>query len=449
MASPAAAAPADVDTGFFGHPRGLSTLFFTEMWERFSYYGMRAFLILYMVAPAGAGGLAFSDAHAASIYGTYTGSAWAASILGGLIADRVLGQYRTVLLGGTVIAAGHFTLAFHALPFFYTGLALIAFGTGCLKPNVSTLVGSLYGQGDSRRDAGFSIFYMGINLGALFGPLIAGYLAQRVGWHIGFACAGVGMTAGLIQYVIGRHRLKQGISRLTVKPVAETTANARQAEANGGPSSEEWKRIGAIVIFFLAATVFWGGYEQAGSTLNLFADRFTRLDVLGFAFPSSWFQSVQPAFVIILAPVFGWLWVRLGRHQPSSPAKFAIGLIFLSLSFLILVPAGAIASSQGVRVSPMWLVASYFVSEIGELCVSPIGLSAVTKLAPLRIVGLMMGVWFLSNAFGNKLAGWAAGFFSSMPLNQLFTITTVVLLAAAVLMFAIVKPARRLMGDVH
>ena len=452
MASPAAAPPADVDTGFFGHPRGLSTLFFTEMWERFSYYGMRAFLILYMVAPAGAGGLGFTDAHAASIYGTYTGSAWAASILGGLIADRVLGQYRTVLVGGAVIAAGHFTLAFHALPFFYTGLALIAFGTGCLKPNVSTLVGSLYPQGDSRRDAGFSIFYMGINLGALFGPLVAGYLAQRVGWHIGFACAGVGMTAGLIQYVLGRQRLKQGIARLgqaPSAPTADTAAATRTAESRGALSSEEWKRIGAIVIFFLAATVFWGGYEQAGSTLNLFADRYTRLEVFGFAFPSSWFQSVQPAFVIILAPVFGWLWVRLGRHQPSSPAKFALGLIFLSLAFLILVPAGAIASGQGIRVSPMWLVASYFVSEIGELCVSPIGLSAVTKLAPLRIVGLMMGVWFLSNAFGNKLAGYAAGFFSSMPLNQLFTITTVVLLAAAVLMVAIVKPARRLMGDVH
>src|SRR3954453_11431947 len=187
------------DTGFFGHPRGLSTLFFTEMWERFSYYGMRAFLILYMVAPATSGGLAVTDAGAASIDGTYTGSAWAASILGGLIADRLLGQYRTVLLGGIIIAAGHFTLAFPPLPFFYTGLALIAFGTGCLKPNVSTLVGSLYAQGDTRRDAGFSLFYMGINLGAFLGPLIAGYLAQRVGWHIGFACAGIGMAAGVIQ----------------------------------------------------------------------------------------------------------------------------------------------------------------------------------------------------------------------------------------------------------
>ncbi len=438
-----------VDSGFFGHPRGLATLFFTEMWERFSYYGMRAFLILYMVAPAAAGGLGFTDARAASIYGTYTGSAWAASILGGVIADRFLGQYRTVLVGGSIIALGHFTLAFNALPAFYAGLALIAFGTGCLKPNVSTLVGSLYAQGDTRRDAGFSIFYMGINLGALFGPLIAGYLAQEVNWHIGFACAGVGMTAGLIQYVLGRDRLKQGMARLGQQPsapTADTSAAKRTAETSGGFSTEEWKRIGAIVIFFIAAGLFWGGYEQAGSTLNLFADRFTRTEVFGFSFPSSWFQSVQPIFVIILAPVFGWLWMRLGKNEPSVPAKFAFGLLFMSLSFAILIPAGALASGEGMRVSPMWLVMAYLVSELGELCVSPIGLSAVTKLAPLRIVGLMMGVWFLSNAFGNKLAGWAAGFFSSMPLNQLFTITTVVLLAASVVMFAIIKPAKQLMG---
>ena len=453
MATPATtASPAAVDTGFFGHPRGLATLFFTEMWERFSYYGMRAFLILYMVAPATAGGLGFTDARAASIYGTYTGSAWAASILGGVIADRLLGQYRTVLVGGAIIALGHFTLAFNALPFFYTGLALIALGTGCLKPNVSTLVGSLYAAGDTRRDAGFSIFYMGINLGALMGPLIAGYLAQEVNWHVGFACAGVGMTAGLIQYVVGRERLKQGMSRLgqaPAAPTANTAAAARTAETSRGFSADEWKRIGAIVIFFIAAGLFWGGYEQAGSTLNLFADRYTRLDVLGFSFPSSWFQSVQPIFVILLAPLFGWLWVKLGPKEPSVPTKFALGLLFMGLSFAILIPAGAMASSQGIRVSPMWLVAAYFVSELGELCVSPIGLSAVTKLAPLRIVGLMMGVWFLSNAFGNKLAGWAAGFFSSMPLNQLFTYTTVVLLGAAVVMFLIIRPARRLMGDVR
>src|SRR5919109_5004566 len=214
------------------HPRGLSTLFFTEMWERFSYYGMRAFLILYMTAPVTAGGLGFADARAASIYGTYTGSVWAAAIVGGFIADRGLGQYRTVLLGGIVIAAGHFTLAFKALPSFYTGLALIVIGTGLLKPNVSTIVGSLYQQGDTRRDAGFSIFYMGINLGAFIGPLIAGYLAQRVDWHIGFACAGVGMALGLTQYVLGRHRLDPALQRLEARPKATSSPASQSSPAS-------------------------------------------------------------------------------------------------------------------------------------------------------------------------------------------------------------------------
>src|SRR6476619_5090330 len=298
-------------TGFFGHPRGLSTLFFTEMWERFSYYGMRAFLILYMTAPASAGGLGFADADAASIYGTYTGSVWGAAILGGLVADRVLGQYRSVLVGGIVIAAGHFTLAFKSLPFFYTGLGLIVIGTGLLKPNVSTLVGSLYRQGDTRRDAGFSIFYMGINLGAFIGPLVAGYLAQRVDWHMGFACAGVGMAFGVGQYILGKKRLDVAIDRLKQHPKAvhtQTTSDAPPASTSAGFTAAEWKRMGAIVIFFLAAVLFWGGYEQAGSTLNLFADRYTRLDVWGFSFPSSWFQSVPPIFVILLAPVFAWIW---------------------------------------------------------------------------------------------------------------------------------------------
>jgi proton-dependent oligopeptide transporter, POT family len=447
LRGPAAAAP--IDRGFFGHPRGLATLFFTEMWERFSYYGMRAFLILYMTAPATAGGLGFADADAASIYGTYTGSVWGAAILGGLVADRFLGQYRSVLLGGIVIAAGHFTLAFKSLPFFYTGLGLIVIGTGLLKPNVSTLVGSLYRPGDTRRDAGFSLFYMGINLGAFIGPLVAGYLAQRVDWHLGFASAGFGMLLGLIQYVLGRKRLQDAMTRLERQPSAtKRDAASQPATASGGFTPEEWKRIGAIVIFFLAAVLFWGAYEQAGSTLNLFADRYTRLEVFGFAFPSSWFQSVQPVFVIILSPIFAWLWLGLGPRDPSVPTKFAMSLLFMALSFLILVPAGAMAqSSPGMRVSPLWLIASYFVAELGELCLSPVGLSAVTKLAPVRIVGLMMGVWFLSNSFGNKLAGWAASFFSTMPLNTLFTIVTVVLVAAALVMFALIKPSRRLMGD--
>src|SRR5262245_56836364 len=222
----AATASTVQERGFFGHPRGLSTLFFTEMWERFSYYGMRAFLILYMVTPAANGGLGFSDPHAASIYGTYTGSVWGAAILGGIVADRFLGQYRSVLFGGIIIALGHFTLAFKALPFFYTGLSLIVVGTGLLKPNVSTIVGSLYQPGDVRRDAGFSLFYMGINLGAFIGPLIAGYLAQRVDWHLGFACAGVGMALGLTQYVLGRRHLQPAIDRMTKQPKAAPATSA-------------------------------------------------------------------------------------------------------------------------------------------------------------------------------------------------------------------------------
>ena len=259
------------------------------------------------------------------------------------------------------------------------------------------------------------------------------------------------MTFGVIQYVLGRGRLQAGIDRLGQKPdiPTESTAAARRtAEAKAGFSSDELKRIGAIVIFFLAASLFWGAYEQAGSTLNLFADRYTRLEMFGYAFPSSWFQSVQPVFVIILSPIFGWLWMRLGRREPSVPMKFAMGLLFMALAFLVLVPAGAMASNAGIRVSPWFLVASYFISELGELCISPVGLSAVTKLAPLRIVGLMMGVWFLSNAFGNKLAGWAAGFFSSMPLNTLFGYVTIVLFVAAAVMFVLIKPSRKLMAGV-
>jgi proton-dependent oligopeptide transporter, POT family len=379
---------------------------------------------------------------------------WGAAILGGIVADRFLGQYRSVLIGGIIIALGHFTLAFKALPFFYTGLALIVVGTGLLKPNVSTVVGSLYAPGDTRRDAGFSIFYMGINLGAFLGPLIAGYLAQRVDWHIGFASAGIGMAFGVTQYILGRKRLLPAVERLASQPRATglPDAVARSVpESQGGLlgfSTTEWKRIGAIVILFVVATLFWGAYEQAGSTLTLFADRYTRLEVMGFSFPSSWFQTVQPICVILLAPVFAWLWIRLGTREPSVPAKFALALLFMAASFAVLVPAGAMAQAgTGVRVSPMWLVGAYAVSELGELCLSPVGLSAVTKLAPVRILGLMMGVWFLSNSFGNKLAGWAAGFISTMPLETLFGVVTGVLAAAALVMFALIKPIRRLMGQ--
>jgi POT family proton-dependent oligopeptide transporter len=452
----AADTPAET-RGFAGHPSGLATLFFTEMWERFSYYGMRAFLILYMVAPAAQGGLGFADADAASIYGTYTGAAWGAAIFGGLVADRFLGQYRTVLVGGLIIALGHFVLAFKALPFFYTGLTFVALGTGLLKPNVSTLVGSLYEPGDRRRDAGFSIFYMGINLGALLGPLIAGYLAQRVSWHIGFSAAGVGMTAGLIQYALGKRKLQAAVDRLAAqnKAAASAATDAPQGDAiqtttGRGLSftANEWARIGAIVVFFLFASLFWGAYEQAGSTLTLFADRYTQLSLFGFDFPSSWFQMVQPACVIMFAPIFAWMWIRLGSREPSSPAKFALGLVFVGLAFLLLVPAAATAQGAGIRVSPWWLITAYAITELGELCISPVGLSLVTKLAPLRILGLMMGVWFLSNSAGNKLAGYAATFFSTMPLDTLFGTVAAITIVAGLILAVMVKPIRRMMGGV-
>ncbi len=430
------------DAGWFGHPRGLSTLFFTEMWERFSYYGMRGFLILYMTKALG-----FTDPHAGAVYGNYVGSVWLAAIFGGVIADRWLGHYRSVLLGGTIIALGHFTLALHALPFFYAGLSLIVLGTGLLKPNVSTLVGSLYEQGDERRDAGFSVFYMGINLGALLGPLVAGKLAEGVDWHLGFACAGVGMTLGLAQYVLGRRRLAPAIERLAARPGAAAGA-APVPGSTGGFTTEDWKRMTAVVVFFAFASLFWGAYEQAGSTLNLFADRYVHLELLGIKLYASWFVSVQAAFVILLSPAFAWLWVTLGPRQPSSPAKFALALLFVGLAFVLLMPAGAIAQG-GVRISPLWLVAAYFIEELGELCLSPVGLSVVTKLAPKQVVGLMMGVFFLSNALGNKLAGWSAGFISTTPLPTLFGVTAAVTLGAAAVMFLLIRPVQRLMGGVR
>src|SRR5881396_1253945 len=437
------------DTSFFGHPRGLSTLFFTETWERFSYYGMRAFLILYMVHALG-----FDDRHAGAVYGTYTGSVWFAAIFGGIIADRWLGQYRSVLLGAIVIALGHFTLALRALPFFYTGLALIVIGTGLLKPNATTLVGSLYEEQDARRDAGFSIFYMGINLGAFIGPLLAGGLAQKVDWHLGFACAGVGMTLGLIQYVLGRDRLRPAMERVASRVRAAAPLAGSPARAGGGAmlgfTPVEWGRIAAVVVFFVFAALFWAAYEQAASTLNLFVDRYADRTVLGWTVPSSWFVAIQPLFVILLSGVFAWLWVWLGPREPSTPAKFSLGLLFVGLSFVLLLPAGAIAQrGGGVLVSSLWLVGAYFLQVVGELCLSPVGNSAVTKLAPPRIVGMMMGVWFLSIGAGNKLAGWVAGLSASVPLTTLFGALAAVTLVAALVLFLLLQPVRRLMGGVH
>jgi len=454
-------------SGWGGHPRGLSTLFFTEMWERFSYYGMRAFLILYMTTEVVKGGLGFDVAHAGSVYGTYTGSIWLATIGGGIVADRLLGAYRSVLWGGIIIALGHFTLAFREIPFFYAGLSLIVIGTGLLKPNATTMLGSLYSPEDARRDAGFSIFYMGINLGAFIGPIIAGALAQRVDWHAGFACAGFGMLAGVIQYVLGRDRLRPtwseaggdpgrtiGFTPSAPKPDpgpgSVGAAAAATASAGGRFTRAEWMRMLAVCVFFVFAALFWGAYEQAASTLALFADQKVERTVFGWTVPSSWFVSIQAMFVIVLSPVAAWVWTRLGRREPSTPMKFSFGLLAVGVSFVLLLPAGIIATgADAPLVSALWLFAAYFIQVCGELCLSPIGNSVVTKLAPARVVGMMMGVWFLSIAAGNKLAGYAATLSATVPLPTLFGAIAGITIAASVVLMLLTPSIRRMMGGVR
>jgi proton-dependent oligopeptide transporter, POT family len=430
-------------SGIGGHPAGLTTLFLTEMWERFSYYGMRALLLLYMAAALDKGGLGFSDATATSIYGTYTMSVYLTPLLGGWIADRFLGARAAVLWGGIIIAAGHFSMAFSSLPTFYAGLILVAAGTGLLKGNVSTMVGGLYSEDDPRRDSGFSIFYMGINLGAMIAPIVCGYLGQKIDWHLGFAAAGVGMVIGLVQYTAHGKRLAHVGNR-------PETRKARQASGPQAPfTREEVRRLMVIGLLFFFSVVFWMVLEQAGSSYTLFADRQTDNHIFGFEFPSSWFQSVNSVFVLLLAPIFAGLWIRMKNRQPSSPAKFSIGLIFVGLGTLVLALGSTLTGSG--KVSPMWLVAMYFVQTMGEMCLSPVGLSTTTKLAPARIVGLMMGVWFLSISFGSKLAGWAAGFYKDDPgtMFRLFGTVGVIAIAAGLLLAALVPKIRKLTAHAH
>ncbi len=448
------------NSGIFGHPRGLSTLFFTELWERFSYYGMRSILVLYMVAPMASGGLGFDVKTAATLYGSYTMWVYLTGLPGGLAADRLFGARLAVLLGGIVIVCGHVAMVFHSMTFFYGGLTLIAIGTGLLKPNISTMVGSLYSENDPRRDSGFSLFYMGINIGAVLAPLCVGYLAQgesfkglltsmgfdpTTSWHWGFGAAAVGMTLGLAVYLINRGRLAHVGNRTTA-----TQKKAAEAVPSQPLTGTDWKRIGAIFIFFLFTILFWAAYEQKGASLNLFAKDLVRTEVFGMRFPSSWLQSCTPAFVIMLAPVFSYLWVRLGTRQPSSPVKFTLGLVFIGLAYCLLVPA-AWMTGQG-RISPLWLVGLYFLEVVGEMCLSPVGLSTVSKLAPVKLVGIMMGVWFLAASFGNKLAGYLSTFFVSNNPTQLVKLyggIAVGLLISAGILALLTPKVKKLMGSVN
>jgi POT family proton-dependent oligopeptide transporter len=433
---------------WLGHPRGLATLFFTEMWERFSYYGMRALLTLYMVGSVMQPGLGFPVEKATHIYALYTMLVYLMGVPGGYIADKFLGHYRAVLLGGIIIALGHFSMAVPRIEFFYAGLGLIILGTGLLKPNVSTIVGTLYTRDDPRRDAGFSLFYMGINLGAFIAPIITGWLGQKINWHIGFAAAGVGMVFGIIQYVYGRKYLV-AVSDLKT-PQTKAVESAAQLP-NKSFTKQEWGRITAALILTLFALIFWAGFEQAGSSLTLFADRATRLTILGFTYPSSWFQSVEPLFVIIFSPIFAWIWLSMSKRgkEPSSPAKFTFGLFALSLSFLLVVPAAKFYETHSARVSPMWLIGLYFLQMLGELCLSPVGLSMVTKLSPARIVGFMMGFWFFATAMGNYVAGWVAGLVGHRSYSEVFMIAFVTAAVVTLILAVMIPIIKRLMSGVN
>ena len=480
-----------------GHPAGLSTLFFAEMWERFSYYGMRALLTLFMIAPVTEGGLGFATADAARAYGNYTMAVYMLPIAGGYLADNWLGARRAVLIGGIIIALGHFTLAAHGFTSFAAGLILIALGTGLLKPSISAMVGALYSRDDPRRDAGFSIFYMGVNLGAFIAPLVTGYLAQSAGfkswlaangfdplhsWHWGFGAAGVGMTLGLISFVWHRGGLAavgnappdaqlplaktaivllgtaalMGLVVLSDRPGFEAlrlmfVALPLGAIATFAPRADlDSKRLAAVFAFFLASMVFWALFEQAGFTLALFADQATASTLFGFTFPSSWYQALNPLFVIALAPVFAWTWVRMGAQQPSSAIKFTLGLAFLVLSYLLMVPA-AVLTVTG-KVSPLWLVGLFFLQTVGELCLSPVGLSTMTKLAPPNLVGLTLGLWFLASSFGSKIAALLGGDFQTADpakLAQFFASLAGLAALATCAMLAATPWLKRLMGDVR
>lgn len=479
------------DRAFFGHPSGLGLLFAVEMWERFSYYGMRALLVLFLV-----NGLGWQDASAYELYGTYTGLVYLTPLVGGWLADNVLGTRKALVVGGVLIAAGHFTLAFEGMTFFYSGLGLVILGTGFFKSNVSTMVGQLYKDGDPRRDAGFTLFYMGINLGGFLGPLVCGYLASSAmfGWHWGFGAAGVGMVAGLIAYLIWRDKYLPGIG---LAPTREELA-ARRAAAKGtgsgemawwhgpagalvgfailmatagwslmggafgliigasfgiallGSRGDDLKRVIALIIVVFFVVFFWMAFEQAGSSMNIFADRHTDRMVGDFEIPTGWFQSVNSFFILLFAPVFAGLWQMLQAKgkEPSTAMKMVLGLALLGIGFVWLVLGGR-GADAGVKVAPTFLVFAYLFHTWGELCLSPVGLSYVTKVAPVRFASLMMGAWFLANAAANKLGGWLAAQTESITsLATFFSIPVATSLGAAVVLLTLVPLLKRLTASV-
>ena len=496
-----------MSASFFGHPRGLATLFFTEMWERFTYYGMRAVLVLFLVSAVSSGGFGIDDKTAAAIYGLYTAGVYLAALPGGWIADRLIGARRAVFIGGGLIALGNAMLAASTAPRgFYLGLLVIVLGVGLLKPNVSAMVAELYPEGGARLDAGFTVFYMGINLGATLGPVVTGEAQSLIGPRAGFGVAAVFMAAGVLQYYLTQHHLgaagkfvapadagggaiARGTSArkpwrslwialaasalavaalsfgwIAVNPLSLARASTLVIAATavlyfaylfiaGNLSAEEKRRALVIVVLFFGSVLFWLGYEQAGSSLNLFAERYTDRALGSFVIPASWFQSLDAAFVIAFAPLLAWVWIALARRhlKPSAPASFAIGVILMGSGFAVMAVAASIVA-HGSKVLPYWLIATYLLHTLGELCLSPVGLSYTTKLSPKRLVGQMMGMWFLSLSLGNLAAGLIAGEFdannvAAMPGQYMHIVYFTVGLGAVLL--ALSRPVRKLMGDVR
>jgi len=483
---------------FFGHPRGLATLFFTEMWERFSYYGMRALLILFMTAAVtGANpGMGLSDGTAAAIYGLYTSLVYLLALPGGWVADNIWGQRRSIFVGGSIIAMGHFSMAIPGNVTFFLGLILIVLGTGLLKPNVSSIVADLYPEGGARRDAGFSVFYMGINLGAFLGPILCGYFGESMNWHYGFSFAGFGMVLGLIQYRLGYKHLgtagvlnttdtpdqiaaksrkfymvvsgvaailvafgfmvSSGVIPITIQQIAQGLGSSILIIVAlyfiylfvwGGHNTQEKKHLGIIVWIFILAAIFWSGFEQAGSSLNLFADRATDRFIGGWEMPASWLQSVNSTFIIIFAPIFGWLWITLAsiNKHPSFLYKFSLGLLGLGAGFFV-IAWGAAQAAGGAQVGMIFLIVTYFLHTVGELCLSPVGLSSITKLAPRNRVGQMMGIWFVATALGNLIAGLVAGDIEAMGFDGLFQQVALISVVAGAIAFVLAGPLKRMVA---
>lgn len=486
------ASPGNTPGRLFGHPRGLATLFLTEMWERFTHYGMRAILVLFMVSAAAEGGLGIKDQDASSIYGLFVASCYLLSLLGGWIADRLVGAQRAVTGGAVLIVLGNGLLASGTVQVFFLGLTTIAFGVGLLKPNVSVLVGQLYPEGGSRRDAGFSLFYMGINVGALLGAFLVPICAARFGWHWGFVLPTVGMSLGLIQFLVTRRYLAAaapinatwrswvplmavvaavtGIAVLTVTGFVRIDARAVAIASSwlmamlgvayfgylllfAGLSDAERHRVYVMIALFIAGTMYYAAQEQTATSLTLFAERYTDRRLFGWHIPAGVFQSVSSVYVLLLAPAFSALWIALERRRanPSIPVKFAAGLILMGGGFLVMYVAARRVLSGGA-VLPTWLIVSYGVQMCGDLCLGPVGLSSMTKLAAPRFVGQVMGLWFLSLALGNDLAGqFAAGYdathLASLP--ALFLRMVAWCAAGGAAMLLVTPVVKRLMGGVR